>query len=68
MFDEFLIEEIVYSSHGSGMQFRCASIECPEVFEGPKLECIYKSQFDRCCGKYECSKCAKKKKKGAKTP
>lgn len=40
----------------SGMKFRCASIECPEVFNGPKLECIYQSQFDRCCGKYECSK------------
>lgn len=39
----------------SGMKFRCASIECPEVFNGPKPECIYQSQFDRCCGKYECS-------------
>lgn len=37
------------------MKFRCASIECPEVFNGPKPECIYQSQFDRCCGKYECS-------------
>lgn len=41
----------------SGMKFRCASIECPEVFNGPKPECIYQSQFDRCCGKYECSEC-----------
>lgn len=41
--------------YDSGMKFRCASIECPEVFNGPKPECIYQSQFDRCCGKYECS-------------
>lgn len=39
-----------------GMKFRCASIECPEVFNGPKPECIYQSQFDRCCGKYECNR------------
>lgn len=40
----------------SGMKFRCTSVECPEVFNGPKPECIYQSQFDQCCGKYECSK------------
>lgn len=42
-----------------GMKFakwNCASIECPEVFNGPKPECIYQSQFDRCCGKYECNR------------
>lgn len=59
----FIIKNFFCSLLPSGMKFRCASIECPEVFNGPKPECIYQSQFDRCCGKYECSKLLPPKKK-----